>query len=237
MQSDNTLTKETEYLFRRSMKTVDADVWVFTETWLDFSPAEGYKLATETSKANDLSANRRWAAIWVKSSLDVEPQFIQRNSDRMVCTRISKLGHQDVIVVGTVLPWPGDSRHPTAAEFCKALKDQVILWSGLWGTPRTSTFVVAGDFNQSLPRQGNFGSVDGERELLNALKLHDLFCLTPGNDPLTNTPRIDHICVSRNGLQPPFFPEASTWNTPCIGEKKITDHSGAYVDLVQPHRL
>jgi hypothetical protein len=45
---------------------------------------------------------------------------------------------------------------------------------------------------------------------------------------------VDYICVSRNGLQPPFLPQAGTWTTPCIGENAITDHSGAFADLYLP---
>lgn len=235
LQSDKPLLQEREALFRQAMNSVDADVWVLTETWEHFSPGEGYRLAAGSSQADDLiPVDRRWVAIWVKSSFDTEQQVVQGQPDRMTCAQIKKPGQRDVVVIGTVLPSPGDRRYPTAVDFCTALTSQAIEWEPLWGTPPSSIFVVAGDFNQSLPRRGNFGSIKGELAVLDALKRHDLFCLTPGNVPLTNDPRIDHICVSRNGLQPPFLPQAGAWTTPCIGENAITDHSGAFADLHLP---
>jgi 2,4-dienoyl-CoA reductase-like NADH-dependent reductase (Old Yellow Enzyme family) len=47
------------------MNTVDADVWVLTETWEQFSPGDGYRLAAESSLADDLKTwpDRRWVAI------------------------------------------------------------------------------------------------------------------------------------------------------------------------------
>jgi hypothetical protein len=63
-----------------------------------------------------------------------------------------------------------DRRYPTAVDFCTALTGQAIEWEPLWGTSPSSIFVVAGDFNQSLPRQGNFGSIKGELAVLDALK-------------------------------------------------------------------
>lgn len=232
LQSDKPLTQDREALFRRAMVEVNADVWVLTETWVQFSPGEGYCRAAESRLADDLTpVDRRWVAIWVKSSSDTERQEVQGQPDRMACVQIKKRGQQDVVVIGTVLPAPGDRRYPTADDFCTALIGQVAEWGPLWGTPRSSIFLVAGDFNQSLPRQGNFGSIKGEIALLEALKRHDLFCLTPGNDPLTKKPRIDHICVSRNGLQAPLLPQVGAWKTPCIGEKEITDHSLTFADL------
>jgi hypothetical protein len=232
LQSDKPLLQEREALFRQAIDTVDADIWILTETWVHFSLGENYRLAAESNPADDLTpVDRRWVAIWVKSNLDAKRQEVKNQPDRMACARIKKPGQQDVVVLGTVLPWPGDRRHPTADDFCTALTGQVAEWGPLWGSPRSSIFLVAGDFNQSLPRQGNFGSIKGELALLDALKCHELFCLTPGDVPLTKKPRIDHICVSRNGLQPPFLPQAGAWPIPCMGGKEITDHSGVFTDL------
>ncbi|MEI7685249.1 MAG: endonuclease/exonuclease/phosphatase family protein [Planctomycetota bacterium] len=235
LQSDKPLHQEREALFRREINKVNADVWVHTETWKHFLPGEGYRLAAESSQAKDLTpADRRWVAIWVRSDFEARRQEVQGQPDRMVCVQIKKPGQRSIVVIGTVLPSPGDRRYPTAVDFCSALTAQTIEWEPLWGTPRSNIFLVAGDFNQSLPRQGNFGSIKGELAVLDALKRHDLFCLTPGNVSLTNKPRIDHICVSRNGIQPPFLPQAGAWEAPCIGEKEITDHSGTFADLDLP---
>lgn len=56
-------------------------------------------------------------------------------------------------------------------------------------------------------------------------------CLTPGNDPLTDKPRIDHVCISRGGLGPSSMPQVGTWEIPFLAGKPITDHSSVWADL------
>jgi endonuclease/exonuclease/phosphatase family metal-dependent hydrolase len=212
---------------------VNADVWVLTETWEQFSPGDGYRLAAESSLADDLKTwpDRRWVAIWVKSAFEAKRQEVHSQPDRMACAQIKKPGQRDVVVIGTVLPWHFDPLWLYPAGFFAALAIQVDEWGRLWGTPRTSGFIVAGDFNQSLPCQKRRGSEQGEIALKEALKSHDVLCLTEGSDSLTGIPRIDHICVSRTALRPTFIPQAGEWPIPCIGEKEISDHSGVFADL------
>jgi hypothetical protein len=234
LQSDEPLHQEREALFHQEMDTVDADVWVLTETWEHFSPGEGYRLAAESSLADDLTPiDRRWAAIWVKSIFVTERQVVQGQPDRMACAQIKKLGQRDVVVIGTVLPWHFDPRWLYPAGFCAAFAIQIAEWGRLWGTPRTSGFVVAGDFNQSLPLSEGRGSKKGEIALNDALQTHGLRCLTEGTNPLSGIPRIDHICVSQSNLQPLLTPPTATWPIPCIRGRPITNeyHCGEYADL------
>jgi hypothetical protein len=233
LQSDRPLPQEREALFRQEMNTVDADVWVLTETWMNFSPGEGYRLAAESSLADDLKTwpDRRWVAIWVKSSHDAERQEVQSQPDRMACARIKKPGQQDIVVIGTVLPWRGDKLWPGSDGFCAALDAQVAEWGRVRGVPDACTFLVAGDFNQSLPHHQWYGFKKGEIALNDALKKHDLLCLTLGKVPLTDQPRIDHLCISRSSLNPQFVPQISGWPIPFVKEKPITDHSGVFADL------
>jgi hypothetical protein len=235
LESYSKLTPAREVALRQAMAEVKADVWVLTETWLDFSPGAGYKLVAQSFGAVDLKKwpKRCWVEIWVKSNLDARRLEVRKCSDRMACGRIENPGQRDVVVVGTVLPWFGDELFPAADDFCKALKGQVADW-GLWGSPRTSGFIFAGDFNQSLPYQKDYGSKKGANALNTAFKTHNLLCLTEGNNPLTGIPRIDHICISPSSLQPLRTPPAGTWAVPAVGGKPITDHSGAYGDLDLP---
>ena len=229
LQSDKKLTQEREALFRQAMNSVDADVWVLTETWVCFLPLPGYRLVAQTCEAVDLEPARRWVAIW--SKLDAKPVEVHGQPDRMACGRIEKPGQRDLVVIGTVLPWHFDRLWPNAAGFCAALAGQLAEWDRLLGTPRTCALSVAGDFNQSLPHQNHYGSKPGEAALNDAMRRHDLLCLTQGNDLLSGTPRIDHICVSQSGLQAHSAPSAGTWSVPLLDNKPITDHSGAYADF------
>ena len=231
LESVRPLTSPRRAAFLTAMREVDADVWVLTETWADLVPLPDYQPVVESGAAEDLTPDRRWVAIWVKKCVSAERQDIRSQPDRMGCARIKQPGQSDLVVVGTVLPWPNDRQWPGATGFCEALDGQAGEWERLRGTPDTSTLVVAGDFNQSVPYVRYFGSTKGATALLETLTAQGLFCLTPGIDPLTDTPRIDHICISRSGFRPPFLPRIDTWKVPRIGEKPITDHAGVSADL------
>ena len=149
----------------------------------------------------------------------------------MACARIKQSGTLDLVVVGTVLPWPSDPRWPGAKKFCNALDPQAVEWKRLRGKPDMSALVVAGDFNQSFPYQRYYGSKEGATGLKNALDGLGLDCVTKGDDPLTHRPRIDHICVSHNSLSSQVVLSVGMWTVPPIGRKPITDHAGVFVGL------
>lgn len=227
LESINRLTPGREDAFLNAMEKVEADVWVLTETWTDFKLLPGYELVAQSSKARDLSPERRWVSIWARSCLTCEQLTIQSQPDRMACVRIVQPSQRDVVLVGTVLPWPGDKLWPGATGFCNALADQASDWTRLQEYNEAGSFLVAGDFNQAIPYQRWYGS----KQAAKALKDQDLVCLTPGSDPLTGKPRIDHLCIGRDGLRPPVLRQVGTWEIPRLAGKPITDHSGVYADL------
>jgi hypothetical protein len=235
LESNEPLTPERKVAFRKAMAEVDADVWVLTETWKDFAPVvDGYKLVSESCAAVDLESwpDRRWVAIWVKSKFDAETVEVHSQPDRMACARMNQSGKLSVVVIGTVLPWGNfDKLWRGDDGFCAAFAIQEAEWEGLRGSPKTSSLAVLGDFNLAIPYKRYYGPERGGIALKTAFDKHDLVCLTEGNDPLTEKPRIDHICVSRSGLRPSFLPQAGEWAIPCIGEKEITDHSGVFANL------
>lgn len=230
LQSDKPLVQEREALFRQAMNDVNPDVWVFTEAWEEFTPGVDYRLAAMSNPADDLSpASRRWVAIWVRSNLATTQQVVQVEPDRMACALVKIPGQRDVVVIGTDLPWHFDKRWLYSTGFCAALTIQTAEWKRIWRMFPSCIYLVAGDFNQSLPYKERRGSEKGGIALNDALKSHALRCVTEGNDSLTSLARIDHICVSQIGLRPPFVP--GDWAIPRIGEKEITDHSGVFADV------
>jgi hypothetical protein len=225
--------------FYDAIKKQDADVWILTETWVEsyLNPISGYLMAAESSPAKDLetSPERCWVSIWVKRNIAHTPIEIHTHRDRIAGVRIKIPEYPDMVVVGTVLPWMSDELWPGAAGFCTAVSAQTAEWTKIRGQPHDCTFLVAGDFNQSLPGVSRFGSKDGEAALSAALRNQDLFCLTPGNEALTGKPRIDHICISRNGFQSPYLPSVSEWAVPVSNGTPITDHVGIAAELPSPH--
>ena len=236
VQSLRKLYPEREAAFHSAMANVVADVWVLTETWKTFSPGEGYRLMAESILGEDLKiwktwADRRWVTIWVKSDLHAKHQKVKIQPDRMACCRIEMPDVQDIVVVGTLLPWgSNDYLWPGLDGFCTSLVSQAAEWRAMRGEQKNCTLVVAGDFNQSIPFD-ECGYKRGETILNKALKNLDLMCLTQGKCQFTNKPRIDHICVSRSGFDPESPPQSKNWEIPSCNGKPVTDHSGVYVDL------
>ncbi len=226
---------ERDRAFRQAMAEVDADVWVLTETWIDYPPAEGYRLVAQSSGAKDLlysanAAKRCWVNIWVKSATASTPQVAARQPDRMACSRIHFPGRRDLVVVGTVLPWgSSDALWPCTDGYCDALNDQAEDWARLRGGSEPCDFVVAGDFNVHFTYKASYGRKT-ERTMSEALTAQNLQCLTPGNVPHTQKAAIDHICVSRRTIQVEG-PKIGSWLIPIVHGKAITDHHGVFADI------
>lgn len=229
LQADRKLTKEREALFQKAMQEIDADVWVITESWTNRCLISDYSLVSQSCEASDIEPHRRWVAIW--SRLDSEPLEVKHQPDRMACGRITNSGQQHVVVIGTVLPWQFDRLWRYSDGFCRALDIQALEWRRLSEEYEGCDFVVAGDFNQALPRRRYYGSRQNETALNDVMESLDLFCPTVGNDWLTAKPRIDHIVTRREGLGSPVVVNAGGWQVPSIDGKPITDHSGVYIDL------
>jgi hypothetical protein len=231
LESSNRLTPPRNAALLDGMRQVNADVWVLTETWTDFSLEPGFERVAQSDRAQDLTPERRWVAIWVKTARKGTPERPQAQPDRMASTRLTQPGQRDIVVVGTVLPWPNDSQWPGAMGFCKALDAQAREWKRLRGRPDACSLVVAGDFNQSFPYQRYYGSKDGATALKSALDGLGLDCVTQGDDPWAHRPRIDHICISQNALPSPVVLSVGTWTVPPYGRKPITDHAGVFASL------
>ena len=143
------------------MRRPNADIWVLTETWLDFEPQPGgampSRLVAQTCHAQDLTlhssrpADRRWVGIW--SRLPAWPLKVSSDPERMACIRVELPQGGDVLLIGTVLPWRADRRQAPRVgreAFCHALQAQAEEWGRLWGSTHVSALCVAGDFNQEF---------------------------------------------------------------------------------------
>lgn len=235
LESVRRLGSDRKAAFYDAIGKLEADVWILTETWVAtyLQPLSGYVVAAQSSQAEDLASapERCWVSIWVRETITHTPVEIHTQQDRIAGIRIKIPGHPDMVVVGTVLPWNSDKLWPGADGFCRAVAVQSSEWTRVRPKHDDCTFLVAGDFNQSLPGVSRYGSKDGEAALSAALRNHDLFCLTSGNEALTGKPRIDHICISRSRLQSPYLPGVSEWVVPVSNGKSITDHIGIAAEL------
>jgi hypothetical protein len=245
LQSDKEMTQNRADAFRLAMEEIKADVWVITEPLLTFSPGADYRLVSHSGHAADLemntdprwAADRRWVAIW--SRLPARKIEVLREPDRMACVRVERPSTRDVVIVGTVLPWPSDPKWPGSdgKRFCDAIEYQAVEWKRLLGTPQTAGVCVSGDFNQSLPYTPHFGPEPSEKAFRKVLSSLALVCVTGDDmDPLPKmepgSPSIDHLCVG-GGLQSLLSPPSRTWNRPSKPNSSdpITDHFGVAARL------
>ena len=215
---------------RLGMSQVDADVWVLTETHIEFSPGSDFSLVAYSADAPDRNSKNGecWVAIWSR----LGGSSVQLTAD---CERVAAAKIDNCVVVGTVLPWLSDSREPKLAGealFRARLSEQAADWQRLRAE---DALCVAGDFNQDLLPAGHYyGSKGGRVALKEALSLCDLDCLTSGeDDPLvgeSGLATIDHICIRK--MMPVSFPRSSAW--PPVGQLKgLTDHYCIYTDIEQ----
>jgi hypothetical protein len=234
LESYRVLTPERTALFQRAMGEIKADIWVLTETWRGFSPGHDYILLAESSEASDLVKwpKRCWVTIWVKSPVGRLSQEVCNEPERMARGRIEISEMHDIVIVGTVLPWGSDGRFPGATGFCDAVREQESDWTLRAVINNECAYIVAGDFNQSLPYQQGYGSKAGADILNEVLEKHGLDCLTRTKNPLPDVPpAIDHICVRQSSAAAKTVPVVETWATPTLEGKPITDHCGTFVDI------
>jgi hypothetical protein len=230
VESVRRLSADRKAAFYEAMEQQNADLWVLTETWVESSlkPFSNYTLAAQSEYAEDLASSpeRCWVSIWVRNDMEHTRVEFQLQQDRMAGVRVEIPDHPPVVVVGTVLPWFSDKLWPGADGFCAAVAEQSSEWTRVQRQQDDCIFLVAGDFNQSLPWVSRYGSEGGELVLSAALRHHDLLCLTSGQEKMTGKPRIDHICITWRSLQSPYLPLVSEWAVPLVNGKRITDHVG-----------
>ncbi|TDT14607.1 endonuclease/exonuclease/phosphatase family metal-dependent hydrolase [Ilumatobacter fluminis] len=208
----------------RQLESVDADIVVTTEDSLhDWEPYP-HRVDGGADWGYRFVDGRRKVIAWSRSPWsDVE--VVERGACRGRFVRARTVAHGvDVQVLAVCIPWrdahvrsgrrdrTGWDEH---LEFCEELGNQIDA------TTAEGPTIVAGDFNQRIPR--------GSQPLRVAEALAD--CLgqvtvaTSGEQQAGRL--IDHIAVSRH-----FAVEAvQSWPNQIDGHR-LTDHSGAAVEIV-----
>lgn len=224
-----------------AMQSIDADVWILTETHTSLAPGEDFTAVT-TEKPNRIhESGETWVAIW--SRFPIEP--LARTSDpaHALAARIIPDSTRSIVVYGTVLPWLGSTWQniPSAngAAFSAALTVQLADWISLQHDNPGCDFVLSGDLNQDLAWSHYYGSRQNRAALKAALIAAELRCLTAADlDPIPrhapDCASIDHICVS-SGLALTGSPVS--WPTSERPLKNLSDHFGVSVELANIYEI
>lgn len=205
---------------QRRLADVDADVAVLTEVTSSIIEQWPHHLDGGTAEGI-CTGHRRKVAIVSKHPLRLVDAV---GSDRLPPANflavdvLTPLG--EIRVVGVVIRW-------------NMIRDYVAALPEALAPNLTDRTILAGDYNVRLPADDftlNSNRTAG-RELAGVLDDARLELVTGGEHPQLERPLIDHIAVGRGLVAdtPMIWPrrDLSYEN----GEKDITDHAGAAVDL------
>lgn len=223
---------------RKQIAEVDADVWILTETRVDFAPP-GFHLVVFSGQVPGITQNGWWVSIWIK-----EPHFVSRitiptnDPERTACSVIKLANLPDLLVYGVVLPWHNDPRRGSR-DWQKTFTDSLELFEQdikkLRAAYSGHVFCSAGDFNQALLDITYAYGTDAGREALDQmLKEMEITCYTGGeNDPVNaiapGHANIDHICLGGLPTKAGMITNLAWPGT--INKKQVSDHYGVAVDV------
>jgi len=148
------------------MATINADIWILTETWKQIAPPPEHHLVATSTPAPDResAAGERWTTIW--SRHPAQALTLAAEPDRTAAALITPPNSRPIIVYGTVLPWLSDQRRAPVTggdAFIASLAAQSEEWRDLRTKHLTTGLIVAGDFNQDLAEKHYYGSGRGRR--------------------------------------------------------------------------
>jgi len=221
------------------IRSIDADVWVLTETCdkVDLSAA-GYQSATP-SRRNKYK--NFWTTAWGRPPFSTGKNIATHDDETVTCVEV-ETPKGPLILYGTILTWRNDrgSRGTSRAwvEHHKAIHAHGDDWIRLRALHPGQPFIVAGDFNQTRDGSRKYCSTDSVEMLTAQLERNDLVCVTEedfgkagklGIDPKKGYYRhnVDHICLT-SSLQALSI---GAWDH-FSAEHELSDHNGVFADVV-----
>jgi hypothetical protein len=217
------------------LQTIDADIWIFTETDQAMSPGSAYSGISSGEPDRPSRHSERWLQIWVRNG-DISP-VPSSDQARTACALVTMATGHQCMIYGTVLPWLDSTwrNYSSRDAFAGALQHQQADWQRLMATYPDLPFILAGDFNQDLNDLPYYGSRRNKQALRQALADSQIECLTCGErDPVRRVTggqhsNIDHICVSLDrGIE---FVESFAWPAELDALRGVSDHFGVGVGV------
>ena len=188
-----------------TLSGIKSDVWFLTETHEALVPKSGFHSVFSGTPDRDSSDGERWGSIWSRWPITPLNDYVSDKS-RCVAGIIENSPFGQLVLYGTVLPWNTDPRAKQVGSYL-AFQENLDLQQGDWERIRTdfpahtNSFILAGDFNQSLAPIHYYGSNERRTLLETALRRFHFEPITHlENDPIfrDSPPNacIDHICHS-----------------------------------------
>ena len=233
-------------VIQTQLESVDADIWILTETNSCVSPGADYQGVQSEVMT---SPERYWpgenrTTIW--SRFPVKKEVQTHDPDTAVCAEID-CGGRMFLIYGTVLPY-----HAAGTNYAYRSMGQTVSgrkawqlhyeaiaahekeWKQLRGKYPSHAFIVGGDLNQNRDGRRWYGTNHGRERLGSALRSAGLVCTTEGPVETENgetlDPCIDHICLDT--VLQDRRPRVFGW-VPGVKKngKPVSDHNGVCVVL------
>ncbi len=207
---------------------LDPDVMVLTEARTEFPSRGGHSLWCEPHQGSRFAADERKVLMWSKNPWEDVDHLGIRGLDTsrfVAATTQTAIGR--IRVLGICIPWHmAGVTHLIDHEKRKPWELHVDYLTVLGDLLRrvTGPTVIAGDFNQRIPRikNGNRAAAEALRTTFAAMNI-----VTEGQIDGTTKPGIDHIALSDH------LRARNVWgwrNT--INGHRLSDHDGAAADIV-----
>lgn len=200
------------------LASTEADIIVLTEGIRGLLPANGQVLDAGSDWGYPLKPDRRKVIIWSRLPLTLETVGTEGAALGRLAVATASTPAGPVRIIGVCIPWrdahvtTGRSDASPWSEHLQYLDQLEKLFSKF---DRSVPTVIAGDFNQRIPR---FSQPIRVADRLSAV-LEDWTTHTAG--PMENGPHIDHIATSAHLI----CRSVSDWpGTEQMG--RLSDHSG-----------
>ena len=220
-----------------ALSGIESDIYFLTETHERLTPKRGFHPLFSGTPDREQVEGERWSAIWSRWPITSLNDYVNDKS-RCVAGMIENTPFGQLIVYGTVLPWSSDPRASEIGSY-RAYQENLEMQEDDWMRIRhdfpcnTNTFILAGDFNQSLAPIHYYGSKEKRALLEDSLRKFALEPVTAmEHDPIfrDSPPNacIDHICISYGGWK-----TISTMRWPDMPNLKDadSDHFGVRVEI------
>lgn len=234
---------------RAQMLSVDADIWILTETNACVSPGNGYdhRASLEITGPEKYWPGENRTTIW--SRYPILKSIPTHDPETAVCVEVD-LGNVLALIYGTILAYHAAgtkfryrfegasvSGHRNWELHYKSIANHAAEWHRLRQEFSNHNLIVAGDLNQT--RDGGwYWTKEGRERLGTALGLAELVCATQGQiasigEGTQLDPVIDHICL--NQILADRVTAVRGWlpGKPERG-KPYSDHTGVFVDVALP---
>ena len=228
------------------MRTINADVWILTETNACVTPGTDYHglSSTPIDGPERYAPGENRTTIW--SRFPIKRSVATHDPETAVCAEIEHPGGL-ALIYGTIIPY-----HAAGTKYqyryegvnvvgrkgwelhYESIQHHGVEWQRLRKEFPDHSLCVAGDLNQNRDGRRWYGTKAGREQLGKVLIDAGLICVTEGEIQCTEdgnlNPTIDHICLDQafasrvasvRGWMPGVTP---------IG-RRLSDHTGVCVDL------